>query len=225
MAVKPEQIKARLKVLFPKANLSQKRIDAIAAKLCLKPADDADDVAIDAVVNDANDFMSFEDIAKDDDRVRTLEANQKAPTTPAEIEAARIEAERLKNLGNPPAPDDAPAWAKALIDSNKKLADDLQVMKSGKVLETKKQTAQAVFETSDVFKNASKEVKDFMLKNIDVESETPIEDQVKGLEDTFGKMVQGSADTNSYAGPAGSGAVNTKPNDLEVNEIVDNFKI
>jgi hypothetical protein len=39
MAVKPEIIKARLKVLFPKANLSQKRLDVYTAKLAPKPAE------------------------------------------------------------------------------------------------------------------------------------------------------------------------------------------
>ena len=72
---KKQKIAGRLKALFPKANLSQKRIDAIADKLELKVADDADDSVIDDVVNQANDFMDFEAIAKEDDRIRTLEAN------------------------------------------------------------------------------------------------------------------------------------------------------
>ena len=216
MAVKPEQIKARLRILFPKANLSQKRIDAIAAKLCLKPADDADDIAIDEVLNGANDFMSFEDIAKDDDRVRTLEANQKAPQTPAEIEVARVEAERLKNLNNPPAPDDAPAWAKALIDSNKKLADDLEIIKSGKMIESKRATASELFAKSEVLKNMPDSVRKNWENRIDVNSETSFEDQILGLETEYGELVQGSADTSNYAGPAGKG----NPPELKADQAV-----
>src|SRR5690606_33501808 len=74
---KKAKIAGRLKALFPKANLSTKRIDAITAKLESKVSDDADDAAIDEIVNQANDFMDFEALAKEDDRVRTLEANQK----------------------------------------------------------------------------------------------------------------------------------------------------
>ena len=74
MAVKPEIIKARLKVLFPKANLSQKRLDTYVAKLAPKPADDADDDAIDAIINDYNDVIDFVAVAQEDDRTRTLEA-------------------------------------------------------------------------------------------------------------------------------------------------------
>ena len=216
MAVKPEQIKARLKVLFPKANLSQKRIDAIAAKLCLKPADDADDVAIDEVVNGANDFMAFEDIAREDDRMRTLEANQKAPAPTPEPTPAPTPN---------PTPDDAPAWAKALIDSNKKLADDLEVMKSGRITETKKATASELFAKSEVLKNMPEKARKNWENRIDVNSETAIEDQILGLETEYSELFQGSADTNSYAGPAGGGVINTKPNESEVEQIVSNYKI
>ena len=52
MAVEKSKVVNRLKALFPKANLSQKRLDALADKLASKPADDADDAAIDAVIND-----------------------------------------------------------------------------------------------------------------------------------------------------------------------------
>lgn len=207
MAVKPEQIKARLRVLFPKANLSQKRIDAIAAKLCLKPADDADDVAIDEVVNGANDFMAFEDIAREDDRMRTLEANQKAPAPTPEPTPSPTPTH---------APDDAPAWAKALIDSNKKLADDLEVMKSGRVIETKKATASQLFAKSEVLKNMPEKARKNWENRIDVNSETSFEEQILGLETEYSELFQGSADANYYAGPAGGG----KPTDVKADQAI-----
>ena len=79
MAVEPQKIKARLKALFPKANLSTTRLDALAAKLSQKPADDADDAAIDQILTDYNEDapMTFEEIARHDDKVRTLEAKIK----------------------------------------------------------------------------------------------------------------------------------------------------
>lgn len=72
MAVQIQAVKDRIKALFPKTNLTQQRLTAIAGKLAQKPADDADDDAIDQVINDFNDVMSIEDIAKNDDRIRTL---------------------------------------------------------------------------------------------------------------------------------------------------------
>ena len=114
MAVKPEIIKARLKALFPKANLSTKRIDALAAKLAPMPADDADDAAVDVILNQANDFNSFEDIAKEDDRVRTLEAKAKEITPPATPPTTPQGAPPTIPPTTPPT-DDTPEWAKALL--------------------------------------------------------------------------------------------------------------
>ena len=215
MAVKPEIIKARLKVLFPKANLSIKRLDALAAKLAPMPTDDADDAAVDAILNQANDFNSFEEIAREDDRIRTLEAKANPSPNPTPAPAP-----------NPiPAPDDTPAWAKALIDSNQKMTADLEAIKSGNVLETKKQTASQLFEKSEVLKGLKPELKDRWINRIDVNSETPFEDQIKELESEYSELVQVSADNNQYGGPAGGGFKNDKPDDLVVNEIVDNLNI
>lgn len=211
MAVKPEQIKARLRALFPKANLSQKRMDAIAAKLCLKPADDADDSAIDEVVNGANDFMSFEEIAREDDRVRTLEANQKVPApTPAPV----------PQPSPGPTPEDAPSWAKALIDSNKKLSEDLEALKSGKIIEAKKATASELFAKSEMLKNIPEKVRKNWENRIDVNSETSLEDQVSGLEAEYSELFQNSADINNYAGPAGSGKADYKYDEKEIERLV-----
>lgn len=83
MAVEAAKIKARLRALFPKANLSTKRLDEISAKLAKKPEDGATDAQIDEVLNDYNDngAMTFEEIAKSDDKIRTLEAGKPKPKT------------------------------------------------------------------------------------------------------------------------------------------------
>ena len=190
MAVKPEIIKARLKVLFPKANLSTKRLDALAAKLAPMPADDADDAAVDVVLNLANDFNSFEEIAREDDRVRTLEAKVTPAPTP--------------NPAPNPAPtpvalDDTPAWAKTLIETNQKLTADIEAIKTGKITETKKQTAQSFFEASEVLKALKPEIKANWINRIDVNSETPIEDQIKSLETEYTDLRQDVANTTQYS--------------------------
>lgn len=205
MAVTPEKIKARLKALFPKANLSKERLDAIAARLATKPADDADDAAVDEVLNNANDFMSFEDIAKEDDRVRTLEAKAKGTTPPAN-DPPKPE----------PAPDDAPAWAKQLIEK-------VNNIEAGKVTETKRQTAAQLFEQSETLKGLSQTVKQSWINRIDVNSETPLEDQVKGLETEYTEMFQAHANATPAAGkpPVGGG---TQKADAEmIKDVVKNI--
>jgi len=216
MAVQPEIIKARLKVLFPKANLSTKRIDAIAARLAPMPADDADDAAVDVVLNLANDFTSFEDIAREDDRIRTLEAKANTTSTPAgDAAPAPV---------NTPAADDAPAWAKAIIDTNQKLVADMEAIKTGKIMETKKQTAQSVFESSAILKALKPEIKANWLGRIDVHSETPIEDQVKNLETEFTAIRQEIANTTKYSSVVPSGTRgNNEPSAEDIKGIVDHL--
>jgi len=214
MAVQPEIIKARLKVLFPKANLSTKRIDAIAAKLAPMPADDADDAAVDVVLNLANDFTSFEDIAREDDRIRTLEAKASTAPTPAS-DAAPAPV-------NTPAADDTPAWAKAIIDANQKLVADMEAIKTGKIMETKKQTAQSAFESSEVLKGLKPEIKTNWLGRINVDSEVSIEDQVKTLEAEFSDIRQSVAETTRYAGVVPSfTSKDGTPDEKDVANIVD----
>lgn len=222
MAVKPEIIKARLRALFPKANLSQKRLDTYVAKLAPKPADDADEEAIDAIINDYNDVIDFEAVAKEDDKTRTLEADKKKAE-----EAAALKAKGGKDDDKDDVviDDDAPAWAKALLKSNEKLTSDLESIKTGNVLETKKQTASQMFEKSEVLKGLKPELKERWNNRIDVNSETPIEDQIKELESEYSELVQVSADSNQYGGPAGGGSRNDKPDSLIVTEIVDNLNI
>jgi hypothetical protein len=215
MAVEKSKVIARLKALFPKANLSQKRLDALADKLAVKPADDADDVAIDVVINDFNSILSIEDIAREDDRVRTLESKANPPTPPTP-----------PTPPSPPTPkDDVPAWAQALLDSNNKLKEDLEAIKTGKTIETKKQTASELFAKSEVLKAMKPELQAKWVNRIDINSETSFEDQIKELESEYSELVQVSADTNIYAGPAGGGSSIQKPDEKVVEEIVSNLNI
>lgn len=220
MAVEVQKIKDRLKALFPKANLSAKRLDELSARLAKKPADDADETAIDEVINHANDFISFEDIAKEDDRVRTLEVKAKAAEDKKDPPAP-------PTPPNPPAPtppgDDTPAWAKALIESNQKFATDLEALKTGKITETKLQQAKALFEKSEVFKSIQDEkAKEFFSKQIDINSETPFEEQIKALETTYSSLVQHQADSTDYSGAPAEGGKDAKPSEAELDSIIAN---
>jgi len=127
-----EKIISAFKVKYPGINLSKKRLEAIASKIETKVIDD--ETKIDAALAAMDDAYAFADIAKDDDKVRTLEAKLKTPAgeTPAE-KAAREAAEAAAALETDK---DTPAWAKALIEQNKTLAQDLAAIKGEKVANT-----------------------------------------------------------------------------------------
>ncbi|QYS85416.1 hypothetical protein JJC03_09205 [Flavobacterium oreochromis] len=210
MAVPKVKVIERLKALFPKANLSQKRLDALADKLATKPADDADDSAIDDVINDFNQILSIEEIAKDDDRLRTLESKQKEPKTPVSPQ----------DLPAPTPPkEDIPEWAKQLISSNQKTLEEIEAIKTGKVLETKRVTASELFSKSNTLNKMPDTIKTSWLNRIDLNSETAIEDQVKSLEEEYAVLSQTAANNTGYSGPAGSG----NPNGSVDEKLVEKF--
>lgn len=219
MAVKPEKIKERLRALFPKANLSQKRLDAYAAKLAPKPADEATDADVDAIINDYNEIIDFVAVAQEDDRVRTLEAAK-----------AKADADKAKGAGKKEDEEeeevvevdkDAPAWAKALLKQNEKLNSDLEALKTGKVIETKKKTASELFSKSEVLKNIPEGIRQNWINRIDVNSETPFDEQIQALETEYSTLVQVNADNNQYAPPAGGGSAEIKADATVVDAVVN----
>jgi hypothetical protein len=217
MAVKPEVIKARLKALFPKANLSQKRIDTYVAKLSPKPADDADDATIDAIINDYNDVIDFVAVAQEDDRMRTFEAEKKKAEEAAGKVGKNDEKQDVK------VEDDAPAYVKALLAKFDQVTADLESIKSGNAKQSKLEQAKSLLEKSDVFKKLDETTKGFMLKNVELDSETSFEEQITSLEGMFSKMVQTNADNNQYAPPAFNGGVRNAVDEKLVSDIVDSM--
>lgn len=124
-----EKILAKLRALYPGLNLSQKRLDAIADKLSTKITEETE---IEDKLNELNEIFPFADMAKQDDRLRTLEAKHKE--TPAPNPTAP------PAPGSDPKPGDVPEWAKSLIDSNKQLTDKLAAIE-------KKESGQSMLQT------------------------------------------------------------------------------
>lgn len=189
MAVEKSKVIARLKALFPKANLSQKRLDALADKLASKPADEADDLAIDEVINDFNSILSIEEIAREDDRVRTLE--KKANDTPQPTPSPTPVVEDKKE-------DEVLALVKSL-------ASEIASLKSGREVESKKSMANELFSKSEILKKMPESVKASWMSRIDLDSEVTYDNQILNFEKEYTDLVQGAANSNNYAGAAGQG--------------------
>jgi len=158
-----KQIKARLKVLYPGVNLSNKRIEAIAAKIDAKVTEEDE---IDDALSTYDEYNPFAEMAKDDDRERLrLKKEPETAKTPEQI-AAEKEAQ-----GNDPVVDpEMPAWAKALVTSTQALAKGLESIQGEKVTNTRKQQYEKALEgTSDAFK--AKALKDFGKMKFDTDEE------------------------------------------------------
>jgi hypothetical protein len=157
-----EKIAARLKAKAAgeKANLSQKRLDAIALRAEKGLTDDSDDTAIDANIDAINELTPFKEIAAMDDHNRAKEAKEKTEKEKTEKEAA----EKAAKEGKVELPDDAPAWMKTFMEAQaaqtKALTDQIAAFSGEKVLTTRReQYAKTLEGTSEAYKTEA--LKDF----------------------------------------------------------------
>jgi hypothetical protein len=158
-----KQIKARLKVLYPGVNLSNKRIEAIAAKIDAKVTEEDE---IDDALSTYDEYNPFAEMAKEDDRERLRMKKESETKTPEQIAAEKKEAE-----GNDPVVDpDMPAWAKALVTSTQALAKGLESIQGEKMANTRKQQYESKLEGIPA-KVKAKALKDFAKMKFETEDE------------------------------------------------------
>ena len=95
-----QEIQGRLRELFPKANLSKERISQYAEKLIKKLTEESTQEDLDGLLTDLNDMVNFEQVAKQDDQLRTL-LNTKPKTIVVEdpktivVEEPKTETDKL----------------------------------------------------------------------------------------------------------------------------------
>lgn len=212
MPVEVTRIKGRLRALFPKANLSNKRIDEISARLSKKLNDDSDDAAIDEVVNQANDFISFEDIAKSDDRIRTLEqANQNAKLDDGSGSDGKTPKDEDKKDEDP---------TNKLLQMMQELKSEVSDIKSNRVRESKTVEARKVFDKNETFKGLSERSKEHFFRQIDVNSDVSVDDQISDLQETYNDMVQSNANDGNYSGKPPQGQPSGEMSEEEMDNVI-----
>lgn len=129
-----QKILDAIKAKFPTAKLSAKRLDAIAASIEAKAG--TDETLIEASLDALNELYPLTEIAKDDHIRSTLEGKLKATQTKDETPAQKAAREAAEAAAALETDKDTPAWAKALIEQNKTLAQDLAAIKGEKVANT-----------------------------------------------------------------------------------------
>jgi flagellar biosynthesis chaperone FliJ len=110
-----------------------------------------------------------------------------------------------------------------MAEANKTLLEKVTALETGKIIDAKKQTAQQLFENSEVLKSIKPEIKESWLKRVDVNSETPIEEQITLLETEYSEITQTVADSRLSSGPPAMGNTNNKPDDKLIDTIVDSL--
>lgn len=135
------QIKARYKAKFPKANLSAAKLDSIVARVDAKTeADDQD--AIDAALDAINEYTPFEEMAREEDKIRDLEAKVK-----------KSPAKKVETTTDEPAKEDeeAPAWFKSYVEKTDAKIAAIEGEKT--VTSRKQQLADKLKDAPEQFRN------------------------------------------------------------------------
>lgn len=215
MAVTPKKIEERLLAKYPKAsNLSKARKANITASLAKIPADDADDAAIDAVIEQYNEAINFEELARQDDSLRTMKAKLDAQEPP-----------------KPPKPNEDPKptdpanpmeeLVKGLMGKLETITTELSEIKQGKVIETKTEQAKKLFASSEILKKLPERVQNRYLKTLDLNNdELTLEDQIAELEEENEDFIQNLVDQTDLAGAPPIDTGGGKMSEAEIDAII-----
>lgn len=229
MAVKPKKIKERLLELFPKLkNLSRSRMNKLTVALGKIPADDAEDDAIDEVINDYNTVFSFEEIAQQDDSLRTMkkkldDAGKTQDSEEEEEEEEEEETQKGKGKEKSSPNNKIESLLEKMSDKMDGFSKELDSMKSGKIIEGKQESAMKLFAESDVLKKLPKAMQKRLLRTIDFEGDETLEDQIAELEEENQEFLQDFKDGEDLADtpPVDTGGV--KVDDALVDDVVDDL--
>lgn len=161
-----KQIKARLKVLYPGVNLSNKRIEAIALKIDAKVTEEDE---IDDALSTYDEYNPFAEMAKDDDRER-LRLKKESETTKTPEQIAAEKAGKTAEEDDDPTETKTDKLLKQALAGIAALTGEVSAIKGEKVTNTRKQQYEKALEgTSDAFK--AKALKDFAKMKFDTDDE------------------------------------------------------
>lgn len=204
-----DKFKERFKAKFPKVNLTATRLDSILDKLDAK-TDNEDD--IDSQLDALNELMPFADIAKQDDRIRDLEAKTKTPKKP---EATPENKDDESGDENP--------LVKSLMEKLNGIEQQLSAINGEKITGSRKE------KLSEKLKDAPESYKNKILKDfgrMKFESDEEFEEYLTESENDLAAFVQ--EQSNSGLGKDrpfanSSKGANQEASKEEIEAIVDNI--
>ncbi len=131
-------IRALLQTKFGGAQLSAARVDELAKRFEGKVTTEEE---LEEKMGAINEYLPFTDLAKDDDRARSVQAELDKLKTPAP--APQPTPPEPTPVLTPAASEEVPAWAKAIIDGNKTVTEKLAALEGQKVVNDRRSIIQA----------------------------------------------------------------------------------
>lgn len=173
-----ELIKALLQSKFGGVQLSQVRIDAIASRLEGKVKDEAE---LEAKLVTLDEAFPFADIAKEDDRVRSLEAEAKKKTETKVEETKKEEVKKVEETKDT-----------AVLEALKALTETVQALKGDKVVSDRRSLIQAKIKDADA-DYAGRVLRDFGRMNF--ADDAAFEEYLGDVEKDFTSHIQTTAES------------------------------
>jgi len=206
-----ESIKALLQTKFGGVQLSDARIEAFAKRFEGKVTSEED---LETRLFALDEALPFADIAKEDDRVRSLEAAAKKKPG----EEKKPDTDPAKK----PDGDEAPEWAKALIEGNKTLTEKLAALEGNKIVNDRKSAILAKLKDADESYSA-KVLRDF--GRMSFADDAAFEEYLGEVETDFTTHVQTTAESQLGKDAPFVGMTDAKGHvsDTTVEEIVNNL--
>ncbi|WP_231489906.1 hypothetical protein [Pedobacter sp. Leaf170] len=202
--------------------LSNTRIETIATVLDEEVVEETD---IDGAIKTFDKYNPLAEIAKTDDKLRTLSTKKDGEKTQAEIDAEKAEAERKAKAEE--LPDDVPPYIKAILDGQKLLTDKLAAFEGTKVVSDRKAIA------SEKFKDANDAFKADLLADLEeitFKDDDHFNSYLERKEKTFGDLKQAEVIENLSDGKVRQGVITAadakkQATKEELDTVMSNLKV
>ncbi len=182
-------IRALLQSDFGGVQLSAARVDELAKRLDGK-VENEDQVKEKLSV--FNDLLPFSDIAKEDDRQRSLNSELEKLKKGAGKSEEKVEGGAGEGGSSGAGTEDVPAWAKAIIEGNKAVTEKLAALEGQKVVNDRKSLIQAKLKDADEAYSA-KVVRDF--GRMSFADDAAFEEYLADVEADYASHVQATAES------------------------------
>ncbi|MEN0095903.1 MAG: hypothetical protein AAGB30_11010 [Pedobacter sp.] len=198
--------------------LSSARIEQIANVLDGEVVEETD---IETAIETYNKYNPLAEIAKMDDKIRSLEKKPKPQTETEQEKAEREAAEKAK------VPTDVPEYVQAILDGQKKLADKLAALEGSKVVSDRKKIALEKFaDANETFRN------DLLtdLDEIQFKDDDHFNSYIERKEKTFGELKKSEVLENLGTGKVIRGTAKKEGEEQqatkeELDNVMSNIKI
>lgn len=211
-------IRALLQSKFGGVQLSDARVEQLVKQLDGKVTTEDE---LSQKMEALNELLPFSDIAKEDDRQRTLAAELEKLKSKKQVTEEKKEEEEKREGG-----EEIPSWAKALIDGNKAVTEKLAALEGQKIVNDRKSAILAKLKDADEA-YANKVFRDF--SRMSFQDDASFEEYLGDVEADFTAHAQAQAESKlgkdaPYFG-TGAGGKNKEASKEELDAVMDTITI